>query len=101
MSFSITTKEITQVRGCMHGRIVIMRPVFCLLLFLCLIPVSTNAQTAIAVKDTTDIAPAFQFVTLNGENISSDNLKGKVIVLDFWSSDCGPCVKSMPQMEKF
>jgi thiol-disulfide isomerase/thioredoxin len=78
-----------------------MRPAFCLLLFLCLIPASSNAQTAIAVKDTTDIAPAFQFVTLNGENVSSDNLKGKVVVLDFWSSDCGPCVKSMPQMERF
>ena len=46
-------------------------------------------------------SPDFEFITLAGKHISSANLKGKVIVLDFWSTDCTPCRKSMPQMEEF
>lgn len=71
------------------------------IIFLCLIAVSLNAQAAISERDTAEIAPAFEFVALNGEKISSDDLKGKIVILDFWSTDCTPCVKSMPQMEKF
>jgi thiol-disulfide isomerase/thioredoxin len=78
-----------------------MKLSFVVLIVLYLIPASINAQTALSVKDTSELAPAFEFATLNGENISSDNLKGKIVILDFWSSDCMPCVKSMPQMEKF
>jgi thiol-disulfide isomerase/thioredoxin len=45
-------------------------------------------------------SPDFEFITLAGEYISSSNLRGKIIVLDFWSTDCTPCRKSMPQMEE-
>lgn len=38
---------------------------------------------------------------MNGDTVSSSNLRGKVIVLDFWSSDCGPCRRSIPQLEEF
>jgi thiol-disulfide isomerase/thioredoxin len=47
------------------------------------------------------VAPEFEFVTLSGEHVNSKNLRGKVIVIDFWSSDCNPCRKSMPKLEEF
>jgi thiol-disulfide isomerase/thioredoxin len=78
-----------------------VRSIFRFLIPLYLIPTSLNAQTVLAPKDSNETAPDFKFVTLSGENISSENLKGKIVVLDFWSSDCTPCVKSMPQMEEF
>ena len=48
----------------------------------------------------TGLSPEFEFVTLAGEHITSADLKGKIIILDFWSTDCTPCIKSMPQVEE-
>ena len=37
---------------------------------------------------------------LNGENYSMENLKGKIIVLNFWFTNCAPCIKEMPDLNK-
>ena len=41
-------------------------------------------------------APAVTFITLQGEKISSDSLRGKVVLVNFWATDCSTCVKEMP-----
>jgi peroxiredoxin len=43
-------------------------------------------------------APDFSFTTSEGEYIALDDLKGKVILLDFWGTWCGPCVESVPEL---
>jgi thiol-disulfide isomerase/thioredoxin len=43
--------------------------------------------------------PYFALKNLDGKTVSLADLKGKVIVLDFWATWCVPCVKSFPAMQ--
>lgn len=43
-------------------------------------------------------APDFSLTTAEGEYISLDDLKGKVVLLDFWGTWCPPCVASVPAL---
>ncbi len=48
-----------------------------------------------------DVAPEFAAPTPDGASISSKDLAGKMIVLDFWATWCGPCKRGLPILSEF
>lgn len=43
-------------------------------------------------------APDVTFTTIDGKKIAMANLKGKVVLVNFWATDCPGCVKEMPAL---
>lgn len=45
-------------------------------------------------------APSFNITTLDGERFSPADLRGKVTLLNFWGTWCGPCRREMPEFQR-
>ncbi len=45
-------------------------------------------------------APEFSLMNLDGEKVNLADLKGKVVILDFWATWCSPCLAAFPGMQQ-
>lgn len=46
------------------------------------------------------MAPAFTVVSLDGKRFNLDEMGGRVVLIDFWATWCGPCNKELPHLQK-
>jgi len=77
-----------------QGVLVLILLAFVLLLAARLIQTNQSEQRA------SGVAPAFTFTTFDGQKISSTDLLGKGVVLNFWASWCDPCRDEAAMLEQ-
>ncbi len=46
------------------------------------------------------MAPAFEVIALDGTHFNLDNMGGRVVLIDFWATWCGPCNAELPHVQK-
>src|ERR1700722_4669239 len=89
----ITTKLVRAVLSA--------RAVCCVLAFagMCMMPVLYGQQdvhAALTPPAGRKSAPAFELVTQDGKKMHLSDYRGKVVLLNFWATDCGGCVLEIP-----
>ena len=66
------------------------------------VDVGTLASTVVATEGVRvgDVAPEFSAKTLDGATLRLADLKGEIVLLDFWATWCAPCMAELPHLKK-
>lgn len=73
-----------------------MKRVFLLLMLLAFGPV----QAGELMKYEGEALPEFSLSDMQGNQHSLSDYRGKVVMVNFWATYCGPCIKEMPSMQR-
>lgn len=55
---------------------------------------------AVSLDKIGDPAPSFRIRTVNGAEFAIDELRGKVVLLNFFATWCGPCLQELPHIQE-
>jgi thiol-disulfide isomerase/thioredoxin len=58
-------------------------------------------STATAAVKVGERAPNFELTLIDGSKVSSADLHGQVVILNFWATWCGPCKAELPLLDSY
>jgi thiol-disulfide isomerase/thioredoxin len=64
-------------------------------------PATDISPSSLPTPPSSDMAPDFTLNDLSGKPLTLSSLRGKYVILDFWGSWCGWCIKGMPKMKEY
>ena len=71
-----------------------------LLSFVALFVIFFSRPHGIKAPKIGELAPAFSLQNAAGKPVTVADYRGKILVLNFWASWCGPCVEELPSLNK-
>jgi len=79
-----------------------MKKSFSLLVFLllCVNLIAQEAHEASNILLIGQQMPEFTVTTMDGKTLSSDELSGKTVLINFFATWCGPCLRELPSVQK-
>ena len=65
------------------------------------VAVATTPSPATAAIKVGERAPDFEMTLIDGSKIRSADLRGQVVILNFWATWCGPCKTELPLLDTY